>query len=172
LALAIAALLVATGVHAVEPVAVEGSAADYGANLLSLTPPVAGYSSANGVMYDALPLLYERAMFGRVGLRLAPTMIVYWGAVQEYGLVVALPVYSSPRRADRPYGGAYAAPLLAGAVDRLPRTRRAVLGGAEGGYAWSFSEQWRFSVGLWYLLGSSGIDGPAGGITLALGRWL
>lgn len=170
--LAIAALLAAAPVRAGELGAPEGGDADPLASLLSLRPPVAGYSSVDGLVYEALPVSFERCVFGRWGLRLSPTMVAYRGAVQGYGLIVAMPVYSSARSDERPYGGAYAAPLIAGLVDRLPTSRRMLLGGAEGGYAWTLAERWRLSVGLWYLFDANGFVGSAGGLTLALGRWL
>jgi hypothetical protein len=134
--------------------------------------PVAGYSSFKGLEYNATPLSLERALFDHVGLRLSPSVAVYDRSVQGYGLLLSVPVYLAARAEGRPYGGLYAAPLVAGLVDRLPTTRTALRAGAEAGWAWTFAERWRCSVGLWSLFKSSGLGASDGGLLLSLGLWL
>lgn len=141
-------------------------------HLLSITPPVAGYSSLDGIVYNAAPLSYEYVPFRRAGLRLTSSVVVYRGTVQGYGLLLGVPLYLRAPRPGYPPGGLYAAPLVAALVDRLPRTRGAVRAGAEVGYARTFAERWRFSVGLWSVLGSAGFGSSTGGLVLALGAWL
>jgi hypothetical protein len=141
-------------------------------SLVSLTPPVAGYSSFQGVIYNAAPLSYEHAVFSRGGLRLSSSVVAYDDAVQGYGLILGVPLYLGASAPGRPYGGLYAAPLVAALVDRLPRTRSTLRPGAEVGYAWTFAQRWRFSVGLWSVFKPAGFDSSAGGLVLALGMWL
>lgn len=142
------------------------------ATLVSLTSPVAGYSTFKGLEFNATPLSLERALFDHVGLRLAPSVVVYDRSVQGYGLLLSVPVYLAARAEGRPYGGLYAAPLVAGLVDRLTTTRTALRAGAEAGWAWTFAERWRCSVGLWSLFKSSGFGASDGGLLLSLGLWL
>lgn len=142
------------------------------ASLVSLTPPVAGYSSFQGVVYNAAPLSYEHAVASRGGLRLSSSVVVYDGTVQGYGLMLGVPLYLGAAAPGRPYGGLYAAPLVAALVDRLPRTRSTLRPGAEVGYAWTFAQRWRFSVALWSVFKPAGFDASAGGLALALGMWL
>lgn len=160
----------ATGARA-DDVAWE-DAARVRASLVSLTPPVAGYSSFKGVVYNAAPLSYEHAVFSRGGVRLSSSVAVYDDTVQGYGLVLGVPLYLGASAPGRPYGGLYAAPLVAALVDRLPRTRSTLRPGAEVGYAWTFAQRWRFSVGLWSVFKPAGFDSSAGGLVLALGMWL
>jgi hypothetical protein len=131
-----------------------------------------GYTSLKGFVFDAAPLSLERPLLRRVGLHLSPSVIVYDGSVQGYALFLAAPVYLVPRGEGRPYGGLFAAPLVAGLVDRLPTTRRVLHVGAEVGWAWAFAERWRLSVGLWSLFKTSGFEASEGGLDLALGLWL
>lgn len=149
-----------------------GDAAQVRTSLVSLTPPVAGYSSFKGVVYNAAPLSYEHAVFSRGGLRLSSSVVVSDDTVQGDGLILGVPLYLGASAPGRPYGGLYAAPLVAALVDRLPSTRSALRAGAEVGYAWTFAERWRFSVALWSVFKPAGFDSSAGGLVLALGMWL
>lgn len=171
-ALAIAAALAGATVAAAEPPSAPEAPCCSRANLLALAPPVAGYSSIHGVIWQATPLSYERALFRHGGLRVSPTAIVYGGELQGYGLLLGLPLYLRGSRADAAYGGAYAAPLVAALVDRLPDQRRTVRGGVEAGWAWALAPRWRLSAGAWALFDASGLDASGGGLTIALGLWL
>ncbi len=170
LGLAFALLAIPSGGQATDTTA--GDDGTNRATLLSLTSPIAGYSSFQGAVYDATPLSYERVLFRYGGLRLSPNVVVYEGSVQGYGLFLSVPLYLTPRREGRPYGGVYAGPLVAGLVDRLPKTRRMLRAGAEAGYAWTFAQRWRLSAGLWYLFSSAEVEPANGGLNLAFGLWL
>ncbi|MGB8931009.1 MAG: hypothetical protein WCC48_07135 [Anaeromyxobacteraceae bacterium] len=171
-ALAIAAALaVATSARAEDPGEPGGPSGER-ANLVALAPPVAGYSSIDGVIWQAAPVSYERALFGHAGLRLSPTAVMYGRKLQGYGLVVGLPLYLRVSRAGAAYGGAYAAPLVAALVDLVPDERRTIRGGVEAGWAWSMGARWRLAAGVWTLFDTSGFEASAGGLTVALGLWL
>lgn len=139
--------------------------------LISLTPPVIGYSSVEGVRYDYLPLSFEAAIYERIGLRIVPSLIYYESELQSYDVLVFVPFYFGHGDGLRPYGGFYVGPLAAAMVDRLPTSRSAVRGGFEAGYAWSVTNTMQFSLGYWHVFKALDFEPGGAGLTISLGRW-
>lgn len=140
-------------------------------NLISITPPIVGYTSVEGTIYDAFPVSVERAVQERIGLRLKPSLIYFDSAYQAYSLFLSLPIYLEPCTAYRSYHGFYGAPLLVYTVDRLPVRTEVLRGGIEGGYLWPVGSDKQFTLGLWHVFGALDNQRGSSGFTISYGFW-
>lgn len=139
--------------------------------LISLTPPIVGYSSIEGVIYNYTPIAFEVAIHDRMGLRFVPLALYYESDFQAYNLSVSAPLYFGRGKGRRPYSGLYAGPLIVGMVDRLPTRRSAVRGGFDVGYSWPIKSGMQFSLGYWQVFKALDFESGGAGLTISLGYW-
>jgi len=115
-------------------------------DLLSLTPPVVGYSTVEGTIY-------------------------YESAYQAYSLKLGVPVYLNACSQEKSYYGFYAAPLVTADVRRRPGTTRVIRGGFEAGYAWPVGDTSQFVLGYWHIFDSLDYKRAGSGLTISFGYW-
>jgi hypothetical protein len=139
--------------------------------LVSITPPVVGYSSIEGTIYNATPISVELAVHDRIGLRFNPAVIYYESHVQAYYLLASMPFYFKQSDEQTPYHGLFIGPALAGMVDRLPVRHRAVRAGFEIGYSWFLKKEMQFLLGYWHVGKSLDFEVGDAGLTISLGYW-
>ena len=140
-------------------------------DLLSLTPPVVGYSTVEGTIYNALPFSYERRIHDRAGIRVTSSLIYYESAYQAYSLKLGVPVYLNACSQEKSYYGFYAAPLVTADVRRRPGTTRVIRGGFEAGDAWPVGGTSQFVLGYWHIFDSLDYKRAGSGLTISFGYW-
>ena len=115
-------------------------------NLISITPPIVGYTSVEGTIYDAFPVSVERAVQERIRLPLKPSLIHFDSAFQSSSLFLSCPSISNHALLYRSYHGFMrtASGLHGG---RLP-VRTEVLRGGSRRYLWPVGSDKQFTLGL------------------------
>ena len=153
------------------PVEPSGDASPGFRYLLTISPPIAGYTSAKGTIYNLLPFGVEVPVHKRLGISLGTGLSYYDDDFQHIKLLARLMIYSRAKSEGGPYGGFYAAPMVWGAYD-LHGEGTMSTAGVSAGYVLQGSESsWRLMFGLWYLDDPRDEDLGHGGISLELGHW-
>lgn len=137
--------------------------------LVSLSSPIAGYSSIDGVYYDFIPVNMEIALYKRVGLVISPSLISKKQSKDSFQLLVSLPVYFKERDKEHAYRGLFIGPVVGGAVD-LPVTHGGGSVGIEAGYSWFWENGLNFKIGLMQAATIQSFR-PGGGLIVELGYW-
>jgi hypothetical protein len=140
-------------------------------HLLTISPPVAGYTSVDGVIYNLLPFGVEVPVHKRMGISLNTGLSYYDDDFQHIALLARLMIYSRASSEAGPYRGFYAAPMVWGGYDLHGEGTLSTAGVSAGYVLQGADSPWRLMFGLWYLDDSKDEDLGHGGISLELGHW-
>ncbi|MDH4263216.1 MAG: DUF3575 domain-containing protein [Spirochaetia bacterium] len=154
--------------------------------LLFITPPIIGYGTITGLVYNFTPFGIEIPVSKLIGLRLESYLLYYSRpiangtlsaikperstAIQGVSLSIILPFYFNTNKENDIYNGFYIAPYAAPVIGFANHIIQFGVGAATG-YAWNLNSNWHFNVGL--ALGYDFTKNTMlGGLDLNMGYWL